>query len=1688
MVIFFQKMAKYWFIFILTIFINLATIKTEAEFGEPPFLEGPKDERVIFGPYTAGNQDIQFEEEIEEPITIAYINYGEKSPEPQMRFSNNEKQRLLGAELQFNEDAKKWALIITKKQDYETPTMQEYEFSIYIGDIDNKRDVHINIINIPDNHPIITANKNKCEVKESEAGLGLQKECTFNVRDIDQMITDLEYTLEGEAADEFFDFETKIVDAENAILTLKVIEPLNFDEYVNLLLLFTATNKGKPPLSGSVSTVVKVINLPLRPPRWQKIVSSLDFDEKEEQSLTVLAKDGDVEINKEIHYKIELENENENFFEILDKTKGDIHIKPIDRDELQKDIFYFTIIAYKADNESSFCDQRIVVKVNDINDQIPEITIPKEYEKPILILEETYHDFETLTVYDKDSVQNARYTIELKNGKDKVHWNEAFALKPSQGYQKTDLQLIIMNATLLDFDEPEWQNISLQVHTTETVDPTHVDQKPIEIRLINLNDEEPIFESNGNFKVSLREDVKKGTPVCTVTATDRDIGDKLIYSLSDTAKRSFEIDKDTGKITTKLEKSLDHEEQVEVSIQVYVQDTFIDGILNQTHKAQGEVIITVGDVNDKTPKITLEYDTEFVSIVENIEAGKEVEIKIIGEDPDSTAKLEFLIDWDTSRAVKQGRNKDLVEFTNCLKIEWKEDGSNNKAIAKLIIQEVKPNVTIDYELYEMLYINVTLIDQEQEINKKWDSVTIPLYIIDVNDNPPIFNDAITDQLKYVRDKAEKDTIIGTVLATDADGPEFNYVTYYIEPLDDIPDNLVKINKELGEIRVQNEISCDEPNYWPSLNYTVIASDCENREGKEIEPCHRTPHKITITINDVNDQKPTLKEFTNGEKVDIYENETSGYFINQVDAFDADRDKPYRSIWYVLNAQPDSEIKSIFNITEDGSLFVNCVNGPEQCLDRDHGEYIYQIDIRMYDNQNGDGNFNQKDIAFTIELLDINDNAPIFDDPKSFQLNSVKENVDIGTRISKIHATDIDDPALDNSKVVYGIAHAYKENDESQKDYADLFEVTTDDEFDSGFVNTKASLKDHFGVFKLNLTAHDKGKPPQSSSAIFTLEILKHNFQQPKIIFPTKDLALLKPDDETQLKNLITIDGKSLSPFEADDGFNGEKWKMTFTITPEDIFSLEPIDGNQAKLSLKEMPDKSKYDCTLTVTDNGDPSLRTDKKFIVNFVNNKGQPQFDTNTASKDFHEDTEEEKWIVEPEAIDPFPEGYKRDLYYFIIGDQDRFNLNKKTRELSVKKGKSLDRNIPLHTVLIGVTTIDSPPSNPSKESTLNVTIKVLGTNKYSPKFERGTSKSGIHSKTPIDQKVLTLQADDEDLHYEFMETPEKLRYELDVESIKVSDPSLEENKDEMFGIDVNSGEIHLKRAVIPIMKGYYTFNVHVIDAAKHQDSAEIYVYVITEEDQIMFAFNNTVNEVEKQQAAVADTFTDEFNNECNIDIITNDLDSGGGPLTNRTRVFTHFIKDNELVEGETIKSEANDLTTIFNLRQKFLEYNLIFDYAFKESNVNEKDMQQLLQTILIVVVAVLGTLCILLFAAFVVRTRSLNQRLEALSTTKFGSQDSNLNRIGAPLPNTNQFSVQGSNPVWNDDIKVPEYDVKSVGSGDSTLVGIEDSLAFTNLDEITPEEQRRSSFNPVIMQQEIKRKSLNPMANQNLNLNDEL
>ncbi len=66
-----------------------------------------------------------------------------------------------------------------------------------------------------------------------------------------------------------------------------------------------------------------------------------------------------------------------------------------------------------------------------------------------------------------------------------------------------------------------------------------------------------------------------------------------------------------------------------------------------------------------------------------------------------------------------------------------------------------------------------------------------------------------------------------------------------------------------------------------------------------------------------------------------------------------------------------------------------------------------------------------------------------------------------------------------------------------------------------------------------------------------------------------------------------------------------------------------------------------------------------------------------------------------------------------------------------------------------------------------------------------------------------------------------------------------------------------------------------------------------------------------------------------------------------------------------------------------------------------------------------------------------SLNRRVRALTATTFGSQTSGLNRTGAvlDLPNTNEFAIQGSNPMWstpgndNDNTKVAAFDAERLG-----------------------------------------------------------
>ncbi|KRT82719.1 hypothetical protein AMK59_3048 [Oryctes borbonicus] len=105
---------------------------------------------------------------------------------------------------------------------------------------------------------------------------------------------------------------------------------------------------------------------------------------------------------------------------------------------------------------------------------------------------------------------------------------------------------------------------------------------------------------------------------------------------------------------------------------------------------------------------------------------------------------------------------------------------------------------------------------------------------------------------------------------------------------------------------------------------------------------------------------------------------------------------------------------------------------------------------------------------------------------------------------------------------------------------------------------------------------------------------------------------------------------------------------------------------------------------------------------------------------------------------------------------------------------------------------------------------------------------------------------------------------------------------------------------------------------------------------------------------------------------------------------------------------------------------------------------MENVLRAWLIGITVVMSTLCILLLVAFILKTRSLSQRLNKLSVIRYGSQESVSNRRAAPF--TNKHATEGSNPAYSEDkIKSPEgEDAISVSSGDSDLVGVENNPEF--------------------------------------------
>lgn len=1281
-----------------------------------------------------------------------------------------------------------------------------------------------------------------------------------------------------------------------------------------------------------------------------------------------------------------------------------------------------------------------VLQVIAENKEIPHFTPQKleiyiDEEKTGLI--ET-NDTTKITVSDRDGLDYGQFYLTVE-GNDPAECYKAFDVIPSAGYRNANVKLSVIDSTKLDYDEGSCNDITVTIKATEISDDTRVGEAQVNVKLRDLNDESPVFEQEKyQFYVIERKPV--GTSVGTVTANDRDAFDKITYSLTSTTY--LKVDPDTGHITVNAELIYGRQQQVFATVRA-------DDTAEPPHSNYTQIVVNVTDINDVRPVLTVPWSP--VNIDEDVQVGTVLEVDITAFDEDTDPDLWFSIDWENSRAVKQGFSVEKDVFKDCLTIETVKDPANPNDAGAIL----KVNMEMDWETFDTLYVNINVDDKnthpDYEENRNVNGI-LTVTINDINDCFP--NISKIGELKF-KENTEGGQLFGIILATDQDGPGFNEVKYYIENYL-YGEEYVTIHYTSGELRTGNDTVDFEK--IEELHYTVVATDGELR----------TLENITIQIEDVNDNTPYFVEGYN-KIVSIEENNAMRMHLLTFEAHDNDKSSAFNTLRFFV----EDQYRGTFEInTETGEMFVPEGEGTK--LDYEDVK-SYTIEVTVRDRCESGCYFDSlsNSTRITVELIDINDNPPVIEN--GGLLCTLGEDAEMGFQLGYVRATDKDSGI--NAELTFDIVGYEPEG----QDLFHMTPITTQ----SALLTVKGDLLNKWKNYTLKVKASD---PDFSDTADFIISVIDVNNNYPEFEFPNDSTVLRFNIFNNVPGNVLTdVNGNEMN-FNAIDkedcDLNGTAG-MSYSVIGDDTAKkyLEMKKSQLILIKAFEEDMEKNFKLQLEACDGEFEEFKlctkTETDVRMRF-NEELEPTFNENVWGTNFTENvtglSEFRKITVPVTDLNNFDDCEETEndcdedpIYYFIYeGDKNIFQLDKGTAVLSLKQ--QLDREEKdTYTLIVFVTNfVDGPLVSPAEESKLTITIYVDDVHDTAPVFNRSLFAAGINVGDKTNDLVTNFFATSFDLN-------DALTYTIIESSMDVTDDSLETvagNNPFRINDDKLLLNFNFRDATL---RGMFVFKVQVTNKGFFTDEATCQVYIISEDNLVVMTFTNNVTFVESKRNQITEVYSSVFKSQSNVKNIDSALNSNGESMDDRTDVTSYFVDDTQQqpISKDEIQKQLNNKEIYNELRRALFVHDIDL-YAIADSTDDTSaDTEGVLQTVLIVVAVVLGTLVVVLFAAFFIRTRSLNRRLEALSTTKFGSQDSGLNRIGTAVPNTNQHAVEGSNPIWNNEEVVQRnFDNVSVSSGDSDLIGVEENPEFSTFgnsgianDGFIPEsaEGRRVSVNPM-------------------------
>uniref|UniRef100_A0A914HXA3 Uncharacterized protein n=1 Tax=Globodera rostochiensis TaxID=31243 RepID=A0A914HXA3_GLORO len=737
----------------------------------------------------------------------------------------------------------------------------------------------------------------------------------------------------------------------------------------------------------------------------------------------------------------------------LDTVSGEVRlVKALDRETQQRHVL--KVVAFERLDPSQSATVSAIVEVLDVQDNAPS------FEKATYVAEireDAPIGTTVLSVFarDFDDGANGEVSYSLKNVKDGPELAHLFSINSKSG--------VVQTAAQLDHESlPPLQ--LLQAIATDAGQPPMRSSANLEISVLDVNDNAPLFELNGTAcEANVSEDAPVPSAILHPRARDADSGanGKVHYSIVTMSAPLFSIDYESGQVTLRHRAT---PKQSPLTLLIRAKDGGQPSLFSTL-----QCSVTIIDVNDHSPAFigigTTGGDRLELFVDENAPIGREIG-RLLAVDGDSGQNGE--IRYRIAAVLEENKGKvpppplpfELDPITGAFKTTEK----------------------LDRESRAEFIFNVLATDGGEPSRNA--SIEIKIRVKDINDNSPFFPQTFY-QVELEEDAPRGHKLL-SLRAQDADEGDSQKLTYRLvrqTPAAADLFALTNMGQEQGAVlSLAREFSPEDDKFLLEIS----ATDEDGLSGH----CN-----VSIKVKDVN-RPPRIVPHQFLIRID--ENAPIGAPVAKMEATDEDRGD-------------NARLKFAINSAEFGIDPQNGLITVREALDREK-QPVYTVDVRVEDGGNPSLSAGT---LLEIVLDDVNDNVPHF--LSAEYRASIPEDIPVGTSFLQVHAEDPDEGP--NGQIDYLL--------DSDDPFVRMDRFRLDRTSGTLRVNQPLD-RENVSKFVLPLIGRDRGSPrPLSTRTLVEVTVEDVNDNAPNFEFPSYDFYVPENSPAGTLVGELSADDPDL---------------------------------------------------------------------------------------------------------------------------------------------------------------------------------------------------------------------------------------------------------------------------------------------------------------------------------------------------------------------------------------------------------------------------------------------------------------------------------------------------------------------------------------------------------------------------------